>query len=108
MNKLFLLMFLCSCAAGSTYDSSNEDSDKPTVAAAKSPASNPPPEPVSESTPTIKCVIEAYASGNCYVVKIYCENKPTQVEVSCSHGYLFPWEYIPDPPPDYKPGSRRE
>lgn len=95
MNKLFLLMFLCSCAVGSTY----EDLDEPEpVVAAKTPQSNPPAEPVSEPTPIIKCVIEEYVSGNCYVVKIYCENKPVQVEVSCSHGYLFPWEYIPDPP----------
>ena len=106
MNKLFLLMFLCSCAVGVT-DEVIEEPVNVSPPVVRVPAPKPPAESVADSGQA-ECIIEAYASGNCYVVKIYCKDKPVQVEVSCSHGYLFPWEYIPDPPPDYKPASRRE
>jgi len=73
------------------------------------PAPPAPPAPPSSYVPVvdtdagtpIKCVIDDYWVGTCYVVKIYCEGKPIQVEMSCSPSPLWPWEIIPNPPFDY-------
>jgi len=65
------------------------------------PAPTPPPVAEEEdAAPPIKCHIESYEDANCIVVKIYCEGKPVQIEISCHGPPLWPWEYIPDPPYD--------
>ena len=102
MKSLFLatLLALCSCATGSTAELPDE-AEEVYVAPVKKPAPKAPePEPNEDAGTIAQCKIDAYWVGNCYVVKIYCKDKPTQVEVACGPPRpLWPWERDPYPPP---------
>ena len=101
MKFLFLAtcLALCSCATG--VSDPIEEPEEVYVAPPKKPAP-PAPEPEPEDTTAVpQCVVDAYWVNDCYVVKIYCKDKPTRVEISCGPGRpLWPWEIIPDPPYD--------
>ena len=100
MKFLFLttcLLALCSCASG-VIDEVEEpvevQVDPPRIPTPKAPSSTSEPEGEPE------CVINTYWVGTCYVVKIYCKDKPTRVEVACGPSRpLWPWEVDPYPPP---------
>jgi hypothetical protein len=94
-------LLLCSCAAGST-DEPTEEPVEVYVAPPKTPAPKPPAQPAEDTDAgPSNCVIDAYWVNDCYVVKIYCKDKPVHIEVSCGPGRpLWPWEIIPDPPYD--------
>jgi hypothetical protein len=99
MKSLFLaaMLALCSCAVG-TIDELPEENEDVHVTPAQKPA--PTPEPADEGTTAPQCKIDAYWVGNCYVVKIYCKDQPTRVEVACGPPRpLWPWERDPYPPP---------
>lgn len=102
MKSLFLatLLALCSCAVGSTAELSDEP--EVYVAPVKKPSPKAPePEPTEDAGAIPQCKIDAHWVQNCYVVAIYCKDKPPQVEISCGPGRpLWPWEIIPDPPYD--------
>lgn len=92
------LLVLCSCATG--VSDPIEEPVEVYVAPPKVPTPKAPDLP-SEPEGEPECKIVDYWVGNCYVVKIYCKNKPTRVEVACGPGRpLWPWEIIPDPPYD--------
>lgn len=63
----------------------------------------PKPAPVESSSPPEEehdCVVDSYWVNNCLVTKVYCDGKLVDADVRCTLGRpLFPWEYIPDPPP---------
>ena len=109
MMKLSLIaamLMLCACAEGSSADLEEEPVN--TTVDTKIPVPSPAPVAPEESDagPAIQCKINAYWVGNCYVVKIYCKDKPTQVEVACGRGRpLWPWERDPYPPPYDQPGD---
>ena len=92
------LLALCSCAAGSTVEPTEEPVEV-YVAPPKASVPKPPaPEPSDEPTTAPECIVDAYWVDDCYVVKIYCKDKPTRVEISCGPGRpLWPWEIITDP-----------
>jgi hypothetical protein len=93
------LLALCSCADESTEDIVEEPEEVYVPPLKKSVPPPPEPEP-SEPAPIPQCKIVAYWSNDCYVVKIYCKNKPPRIEVSCGPGRpLWPWEVDPYPPP---------
>lgn len=98
---LIVAMFaLCSCATGVV-----DPIEDPIVVVTPPPNKTAPAPPEKEKpTGQADCVIDAYWVGNCYVVKIYCKNKPTQTEVACGPGRpLWPWEIDPYPPPYENP-----
>lgn len=93
-------LILCSCATGVA-----DPIDEPVEVYVAPPNLKPKPPPVTfddtDAAPPIKCVIDSYWVNDCFVVKIYCEDKPTKTEISCGPGRpLWPWEIIPDPPYD--------
>lgn len=109
--KLSLIAVSCllvGCATGVVDDVSQEpDVTVETNLPTPKPPAPPIEEDQSEGTPPIKCVVDAYWVGRCYVVKIYCEGKPVQTEIACQGEPLWPWERDPYPPP-YEQLSNRE
>ncbi len=102
--KLSLIAACClliGCAHGVE---SETDSTPQTEVVTDIPAPKPAPPPQEESSPSIEndsnCIVKSYWVQNCLVVEIHCEGKLPQIEVACGpERRLFPWEYIPDPPP---------
>ncbi len=91
------LLTLCSCATG--VSDPIEEPVEVYVAPPKVPTPKAPTLP-SEPEGEPECKIVDYWAGNCYVVEIYCKNKPPQVEVACGAPRpLWPWERDPYPPP---------
>ncbi len=103
------LIAVCSLLVGCATGVVDEVSQEPEVTVVtKIPAPKPAPvlEDQSDAGPSIKCVIDAYWVGTCYVVDIYCEDKPVQTEIACQGPRLWPWERDPYPPPYDIPGNR--
>lgn len=93
------ILMCCSCATG--VSDPIEEPVEVYVAPPKVPTPKAPTQPPSEPEGDPECVVNAYWVDDCYVVKIYCKDKPTRVEISCGPGRpLWPWEIIPDPPYD--------
>lgn len=96
--KLSLIgcLFLCSCAVGVVDPIANEEAPTPQTNRA------PPPQP-AEPEPDNDCKVYKDFVRNCIVTTVVCKGKIKNVDVSCHAGReLFPWEYIPDPPPPFK------
>lgn len=102
MKKVILALLLCSCASGVEPEESIVEPDTGTFTPVK-------PSPVvedssSEESPR-KCVVKSTQVNNCILTQVWCvgEDGGYQLEdqdVSCFNPRpLFPWEYIPDPPP---------
>jgi hypothetical protein len=63
----------------------------------------PRPAPVETYSPPEDdrdCQVDSYWVNTCLVTKVYCDGKLVRMDVKCTRDRpLFPWEYIPDPPP---------
>lgn len=99
LSLIAVSLCLIGCAHGVEPDSTSEPE---VVTISKNPTLRPAPiqEPEeSDASAPIRCTVNAYWVGACYVVKIYCEGKPVQTEVACRGPELWPWERDPYPPP---------
>jgi len=70
---------------------------------------SPPKEDDSQTTDSRNCFTYSYWVNNCLVSKVYCDDQLVDVDVKCTLGRpLFPWEYIPDPPPPWLKSNKGE
>ena len=107
--KLSLIAVSC-LLVGCAHGVVDEVNQEPDVTVETNLPTPKPPAAVEEDQydgpPPIKCEVDAYWVGHCYVVKIYCEGKPTRVDVACQGDRLWPWERDPYPPPYDRPDNR--
>lgn len=70
-----MCLIMAGCAVGSGSETPTEVEVVTTIPPPK-PRPDPAPPVESELTEHIDCVIDDYWVGNCYVVKIYCKDRP--------------------------------
>lgn|SRR5574337_94375 len=99
---------LCSCAVGSTDPETDPAAETGTYSAP--PRQSPPPSSADDSPSTdSNCFTQSEWVNDCLVLELICDNQLKRIDVKCSSGrILFPWEYIPDPPPPWVDGSKKD
>lgn len=92
-------LLLCSCAVGVSDPLPDEPatySSHPKPPAPKAPDADAQPDPDSH------CQVYSEWINDCLVTKVYCDGVLKDLDIKCSRGRpLWPWEYIPDPPPPW-------
>lgn len=96
MKVIIFMLLLCSCAASKEPEIIPEISGEETVI-------RPPliKEVVDDKDTRSDCSVEVKQEGNCTVTVVYCSGILEGLDVKCFSGrYIFPWENLPDPPPE--------
>jgi hypothetical protein len=98
-----LIFFIAACLIGC----SGGPEPNPAPSEVVSGTVNPKPAPSTPTEPPAPepdnhCVVVIDWVNDCEVTKVYCYNQLKNLDIKCGSGrILFPWEYIPDPPPPW-------
>jgi hypothetical protein len=85
-------MLLCSCATGS--EAPTLELDEPELQREALPSQN--------KNDISQCRIDYRLISGCIIATLICFDEIKDIEIKCDRGRkLFPWEYIPDPAPDF-------
>lgn len=103
LSLISFILFGCLLGCGDASESNIEPED--TVESVPPPPKQKPAPPTPSEAPSQDgpdCEVESHWVNNCLVTKVVCDGKLKDLDVKCRVDHeLFPWEYIPDPPPPW-------
>ena len=101
LSLISLILFGCLLGCGDASESNTETEE--TVESVPPPPKQKPAPPIpSDESSQDDCEVYSYWVNNCLVTKVYCNGELKDLDIKCRvDRKLFPWEYIPDPPPPW-------